>query len=173
MMDILISETCWVHKTWNKITSDIKLVLYSSSITMMHGPINIRFLLFIQALQLCQNLITANPYLPYTTEIVSYPQSTYYCPYFMYIMFKSYPYSLLPCSFRPLGTMHIPLAHSWSGSYLLRLRICVPILHHVSLSPLHISQCIPNCFACGTLLDSKNNQWSWQPCSRKHRVSGR
>ena len=41
MMDILMSETCWAHKKWNKITSDIKLVFYSSTITMMHGPINI------------------------------------------------------------------------------------------------------------------------------------
>jgi len=31
MMDILISETCWAHKKWNKIASDIKLVFYSSS----------------------------------------------------------------------------------------------------------------------------------------------
>jgi len=30
MVDILMSETCWAHKNWNKITSDIKLVLYSS-----------------------------------------------------------------------------------------------------------------------------------------------
>jgi hypothetical protein len=43
MMDILMPETCWVHKTWNKITSDIKRVFYSSTITMMHGPVNIRF----------------------------------------------------------------------------------------------------------------------------------
>ena len=43
MMDILMSETSWVHKKWNKIASDIKLVFYSSAITMMHGPINIRF----------------------------------------------------------------------------------------------------------------------------------
>jgi len=43
MMDILKSETCWAHKKWNKIASDIKLVFYSSSITMMHGPINIIF----------------------------------------------------------------------------------------------------------------------------------
>ena len=42
MMDILMSETCWVHKKWNIIASDIKLVFYSSTITMMHGPINIR-----------------------------------------------------------------------------------------------------------------------------------
>jgi len=42
MMDILMSETCWAHKKWNKITSGIKLVFYSSTITMMHGPINIR-----------------------------------------------------------------------------------------------------------------------------------
>jgi len=42
MMDILMSETCWAHKKWNKIASDIKLVFYSSTITMMHGPTNIR-----------------------------------------------------------------------------------------------------------------------------------
>jgi len=43
LMDILMSETCWAHKKWNKIASDIKLIFYSSTITMMHGPINIRF----------------------------------------------------------------------------------------------------------------------------------
>jgi len=32
MMAILMSETCWVHKKWNKITSDIILVFYSSTI---------------------------------------------------------------------------------------------------------------------------------------------
>ena len=42
MMDILMSETCWAHKKWNKIASDIKLVFYSSTITMIQGPINIR-----------------------------------------------------------------------------------------------------------------------------------
>ena len=42
-MDILMSETCWAHKNWNKIASEIKLVFHSSTITMMHGPINIRF----------------------------------------------------------------------------------------------------------------------------------
>ena len=47
MMDILISETCCSHKKWNKITSDIKLVFYSSTITMMHGPVNIRFTAFL------------------------------------------------------------------------------------------------------------------------------
>ena len=42
VMDILFSETCWAHKKWNKIASDIKLVFYSSTIKMMHDPINIR-----------------------------------------------------------------------------------------------------------------------------------
>ena len=42
MMNIFMSETCWAHKKWNKIASDIKLVFYSSTITMMHSPINIR-----------------------------------------------------------------------------------------------------------------------------------
>jgi len=43
MMDILMSETSWAHKKWNKIASEIKLVFYSSTVTMMHGPINIRY----------------------------------------------------------------------------------------------------------------------------------
>jgi len=42
IMDILMSETCWAHKKWNKIARDIKLVFHSSTITMMHGPINIK-----------------------------------------------------------------------------------------------------------------------------------
>jgi len=46
MMDILMSETCWAHKKWNKIENDIKLVFYSSTITMMHGPLNIRLAIF-------------------------------------------------------------------------------------------------------------------------------
>ena len=45
MMDILMSKTCWAHKKWNKIASDIKLVFYSSTIRVMHGRINIRFML--------------------------------------------------------------------------------------------------------------------------------
>jgi len=35
MMDILMSETCWVHKKWNKIASDIKFVFYSSTCTKL------------------------------------------------------------------------------------------------------------------------------------------
>ena len=31
MMDILMSETCWAHKKWNKIASDINLVFHSST----------------------------------------------------------------------------------------------------------------------------------------------
>ena len=34
-MDILMSETCWAHKEWNKITSDIKLVFHSSKIVVL------------------------------------------------------------------------------------------------------------------------------------------
>ena len=44
LIDILMSETCWAHKKWNKIASDIKLVFYSSTITMMHGPVSLRWL---------------------------------------------------------------------------------------------------------------------------------
>ena len=43
MMHILMSETCWAHKKWNKIASDTKLVFHSSTITMMLGPINVKW----------------------------------------------------------------------------------------------------------------------------------
>ena len=50
-MDILMSEKCWAHNKWNKIASDIKLVFLSSTIAMMHGPINIRVIITIRSLQ--------------------------------------------------------------------------------------------------------------------------
>jgi len=34
MMDILMSETCWAHKKWNKIAGGIKSVFYSSNTLM-------------------------------------------------------------------------------------------------------------------------------------------
>jgi hypothetical protein len=46
-MDILMSETCWAHNKWNKITSDIKLVFHSSTVAMMHGPINISLMISV------------------------------------------------------------------------------------------------------------------------------
>ena len=39
MMDILMSETCRVHKKWNKIASDIKLVFYSSRVHRLYQGI--------------------------------------------------------------------------------------------------------------------------------------
>jgi len=41
-MGIVVPETCWAYKKYNKIISGIKLVFYSSVITMMHGPTNIK-----------------------------------------------------------------------------------------------------------------------------------
>ena len=35
MMYILMSETCWAHKKWNKIASDIKLVFYPANIPIL------------------------------------------------------------------------------------------------------------------------------------------
>ena len=37
MMDILMSETYWTHKKWNKIASGIKLVFHSSTIYMLNS----------------------------------------------------------------------------------------------------------------------------------------
>jgi len=50
MMDISMPEPCWAHKKWNRIASDIKLVFYSSTFTMMHGPINISVVEYLKTL---------------------------------------------------------------------------------------------------------------------------
>ena len=42
MMGIVMPETCCAYTKHNNITSDIQLVFYSSVITKMHDPINIR-----------------------------------------------------------------------------------------------------------------------------------
>ena len=41
-MDILMSETCWAHKKWNKNSKWHQVGLSFSTVTMIHGPINIR-----------------------------------------------------------------------------------------------------------------------------------
>jgi len=62
MMDILTSETCWAHKKWNKIASDKKLVVYSSAITMTHGPIHTILQLTV-SLTYCDTMKSAHRYL--------------------------------------------------------------------------------------------------------------
>jgi len=52
MIDILMSETCWAHKKWNKITSGIKLVFCSS--TKILGLLHIR-------ITFCWNLLCYEP----------------------------------------------------------------------------------------------------------------
>jgi len=42
MMGIVMPETCSAYKKYNKISSSIYLNFYSSIITKMHVPINIR-----------------------------------------------------------------------------------------------------------------------------------
>ena len=43
VMDILISETCRAHKKWNKNSKWHQVGLLFSTITTMHGPINISY----------------------------------------------------------------------------------------------------------------------------------
>ena len=45
MMDMLMSETRWAHKKWNKNSKWYRVGLSFSTITMIHGPINIRFII--------------------------------------------------------------------------------------------------------------------------------
>jgi len=44
MMYILMSETCWAPKKWNKIANDIKLVFYSSTVYCLIRTVWVSFL---------------------------------------------------------------------------------------------------------------------------------
>jgi len=76
MMDILMSEICWAHKKWNKIASDIKLVFYSSNITMMHSPINIRFTFFQSTTSLFNQLNCLHIYATCSGLYLGHPQAS-------------------------------------------------------------------------------------------------
>jgi len=43
LLRLVFGGVRWGHNKWNKTASDIKLVFHSSTIAMMHGPIDIRF----------------------------------------------------------------------------------------------------------------------------------
>jgi len=56
MMDILMSETCWAHKKWNKIAGDFKLVFYFSKFS---NSLKIEFNLnYIQTFNYCRSVNT-------------------------------------------------------------------------------------------------------------------
>jgi len=71
MIDILMSEICWAHKEWNKIASDMKLVFHSSTITMMHGPINIRLsYLYCISIRPCHDISHLRLFFSWNSSIV-------------------------------------------------------------------------------------------------------
>ena len=57
MMDVLMSETCWAHKKWNKIASDIKKLEMLVYIVLLwsyeHEIGTIEATLIIHVLELC------------------------------------------------------------------------------------------------------------------------
>jgi len=59
-MDVLTSETCWSHKYWYKIVSDIKFVSLYSTIKMMHCPINIRLQTAVCRVMVCSLQVGCN-----------------------------------------------------------------------------------------------------------------
>ena len=98
MMDILLSETCWAHKKWNKIASDIKLVFYSSTITMMCSPINIRFTCRKSKCFtfMAQHWSDVPAMAVVVHSCVSYSMSTINTyPYFKYLINRSRPYNII------------------------------------------------------------------------------
>ena len=74
MMDILMSETCWAHKKWNKIASDIKFVFHSSTIKtyFLYSPTSHKILHYHSSA--CTGVITT--YLSTTMKMATWVAET-------------------------------------------------------------------------------------------------
>ena len=94
MMAILMSETCWVHKKWHIIASDIKFVFYSSTICYVLWQ-------FQREHEVQQRL---NKSVPWISSWARWIQSTYlYHTSLRYILMSSHLCQLLPSGLIPLG----------------------------------------------------------------------
>ena len=80
MMDILMSETCWAHKKWNKIASDIKLVFHSS---------NALFIKLDKVLKCTLKITLACSYMFRSTTVIMEPS-----------LEPSYSYTVCPTRYR-------------------------------------------------------------------------
>ena len=64
IMDILMSETCWAHKKWNKIASDIKLVFHSSSEHLFLPSFSFQFWPLLCGVSVCTKSLSRRYALP-------------------------------------------------------------------------------------------------------------
>ena len=162
MMGIVVPETCWAYKKYNKIINGVYLVSYSSVITMMHFPINIRWnihlLQLLETLNLCYYCScmldpgNAEPVL----RIVNYKYYLYFvdlfinCLYFLHKTRSAEPvtYTIISLNFLYWRTEffdsvkepHLPhrttLAIPWSKSLCLLVR-----LNKLQIFKYHVSWC--------------------------------
>jgi len=100
MMDILMSKTCWAHKKWNKIASDIKLVFYSSTTEWMYSNFIINTFKGMYSLHLtcCSS---------YSLSLYGLPYSEYYPFICILYIWHVAAATLCPCmAYHILNTTH-------------------------------------------------------------------
>ena len=126
-MYILMFETCWANISEIKTTSDIKLVFNSSTIAMMHGPINIR------------SFYTPPSYRHRPSDGAQLHFHLLRCLYFLYVdNGERRPAICLPPSFK--RALSLPYLLSLSFIILFKYRIYLtPNLHFL---PYVITQCL-------------------------------
>jgi len=56
-MDILMSETCWAQKMWNKIAGDIKLVFYSSTVCIPFVFLYDTLMMVTETTETCRSIV--------------------------------------------------------------------------------------------------------------------
>jgi len=93
MMDILMSETCWVYKKQNKIASDIKLVFYSSALHWVGFRQTSRQLCFLRTSENCLFSLWQHPCAHFTNSfntVLYCPvnEATHFTVYFVTTLFK-------------------------------------------------------------------------------------
>ena len=136
MVDILMSETCWAHTKLNTIASDIKFIFYSSTITMMHGPINIlqRSLACFRAkasrLASCSHLLL---WVHFIFFLTSHSLPFLVFSHYSYIRLSRYELTSLFLSLSPLfDSRSSPMNRYWGFS-----------LRHTTLLTIHYHPILP------------------------------
>ena len=112
MMDILMSETCWAHKKWNEIASDIKLVFYSSTICtvffVLSSLFNTKKIVFSFSFSFCMSLIFHGRGIPCQSPAVVGEHSTVPRPlisllHWRNVLMETFPVFTTHCTTSSLG----------------------------------------------------------------------
>jgi len=151
-MQLKNKRPTWCHllfyftKTWNKLASDIKLAFYSPTITMMHGPMNIRHVVLADRKMFI--LFNLHHFLSFVSDWTGHLNRNQRCDSPDIVTSWHLPKRSLITAFVNFATLQISVPHVSNKycyfAFLVNLDISVAnTIKHVVCSSLRISRVLP------------------------------